>query len=79
MRHIVYTVAALAAMLASEPAVAGWKPTSPSKSWLRPEPAGASDQMARMMQAAIQKNNLMKQPMVVSLRVALRVPKSRCT
>ena len=29
---------------------------------------GASDQMARMMQAAIQKNNLMKQPMVVSLK-----------
>ncbi|MGA9031552.1 MAG: tripartite tricarboxylate transporter substrate-binding protein, partial [Sulfuricaulis sp.] len=27
-----------------------------------------SDQMARMMQAAIQKNNLMKQPMVVSLK-----------
>src|SRR5262249_12818560 len=29
---------------------------------------GASDQMARMMQAAVQKNNLMKQPMVVSLK-----------
>src|SRR4051795_10528575 len=29
---------------------------------------GASDQMARMMQSAIQKNNLMKQPMVVSLK-----------
>ena len=29
---------------------------------------GASDQMARMMQAAIQKNNLMKQPVVVSLK-----------
>src|SRR5215472_15099160 len=29
---------------------------------------GASDQMARMMQAAIQRNNLMKQPMVVSLK-----------
>lgn len=29
---------------------------------------GASDQMARMMQAAIQKNGLMKAPMVVSLK-----------
>src|SRR5919205_514499 len=29
---------------------------------------GASDQMARMMQAAIQKNNLMKAPIVVSLK-----------
>jgi tripartite-type tricarboxylate transporter receptor subunit TctC len=29
---------------------------------------GASDQMARMMQSAVQKNNLMKQPMVVSLK-----------
>src|SRR5919205_2868711 len=29
---------------------------------------GASDQMARMIQAAIQKNNLMKAPIVVSLK-----------
>src|SRR6478752_5005572 len=29
---------------------------------------GASDQMARMMQLAVQKNNLMKQPIVVSLK-----------
>lgn len=29
---------------------------------------GASNQMARMMQAAIQKNNLMKRPIVVSLK-----------
>ncbi len=38
------------------------------KSWLRQAPVVPSDQMARMMQAAIQKNNLMKQPMVVSLK-----------
>src|SRR5207253_6431898 len=31
---------------------------------------GASDQMARMMQLAIQKNNLMKQPVVVTLKGA---------
>ena len=29
---------------------------------------GASDQMARMLQAAVQKNNLMKQPIIVSLK-----------
>jgi len=36
---------------------------------------GASDQMARMMQAAIQKNQLMKQPMVVSLKGEHRAPR----
>src|SRR4030081_4079636 len=40
------------------------------KSWSRRTAAavGASDQLARMMQSAIQKNNLMKQPVVVSLK-----------
>jgi putative tricarboxylic transport membrane protein len=49
------------------PAVA-WEPTKPVEIVVAAGPGGASDQMARMMQAAIQKNNLMKQPMVVSLK-----------
>jgi tripartite-type tricarboxylate transporter receptor subunit TctC len=56
-------VAALAA-----PAFAAWEPTKPVEIVVAAGAGGASDQMARMMQAAIQKNKLMKQPMVVSLK-----------
>src|SRR6516165_10833943 len=53
--------------LAGAPASA-WEPTKPVEIVVAAGAGGASDQMARMMQAAIQKNNLMKQPMVVSLK-----------
>ena len=68
VRHVMKAAAALAAMLASAPAIAGWEPTKPVEIVVAAGAGGASDQMARMMQAAIQKNNLMKQPMVVSLK-----------
>ena len=58
---------ALAIMLMSAPAIA-WEPTKPVEIVVAAGAGGASDQMARMMQAAIQKNKLMKQPMVVSLK-----------
>jgi putative tricarboxylic transport membrane protein len=67
MRSIIKAAAALAVMLASAPAIA-WEPTKPVEIVVAAGAGGASDQMARMMQAAIQKNNLMKQPMVVSLK-----------
>src|SRR5262245_30992038 len=57
----------LALVLASTPALA-WEPTKPVEIVVAAGAGGASDQMARMMQAAIQKNGLMKQPMVVSLK-----------
>src|SRR6187551_3244564 len=60
--------AALTAMIASTPALAAWEPTKPVEIVVAAGAGGASDQMARMMQAAIQKNNLMKQPVVVSLK-----------
>ena len=53
---------------AAAPASAAWEPTKPVEIVVAAGAGGASDQMARMMQAAIQKNNLMKQPMVVSLK-----------
>src|SRR5437016_5242824 len=59
---------ALALMLAAAPATAAWEPTKPVEIVVAAGAGGASDQMARMMQAAIQKNRLMKQPMVVSLK-----------
>ena len=60
--------AALTVMLAAGNAVAAWEPTKPIEIIVAAGAGGASDQMARMMQAAIQKNNLMKQPVVVSLK-----------
>ena len=60
---LAFTVLALAAA----PAIA-WEPTKPVEIVVAAGAGGASDQMARMMQAAVQKNKLMKQPMVVSLK-----------
>jgi putative tricarboxylic transport membrane protein len=59
---------ALALLLAAAPAAMAWEPTKPVEIVVAAGAGGASDQMARMMQAAIQKNGLMKQPMVVSLK-----------
>jgi putative tricarboxylic transport membrane protein len=59
---------ALALMLAAAPAAAAWEPTKPVEIVVAAGAGGASDQMARMMQAAIQKNQLMKAPIVVSLK-----------
>jgi putative tricarboxylic transport membrane protein len=54
--------------LALAHAAFAWEPTKPVEIVVAAGAGGASDQMARMMQAAVQKNNLMKQPMVVSLK-----------
>ena len=59
--------AALASLLTAGPASA-WEPSKPVEIVVAAGAGGASDQMARMMQAAIQKNKLMKQPMIVSLK-----------
>src|ERR1700730_13664950 len=67
MNKLVKRAGALAIMLACAPAMA-WEPTKPVEIVVAAGAGGASNQMARMMQAAIQKNNLMKQPMVVSLK-----------
>jgi putative tricarboxylic transport membrane protein len=62
-----FTAALCGLTLGSAPAFA-WEPNKPVEIVVAAGAGGASDQMARMMQAAIQKNNLMKQPMVVSLK-----------
>jgi putative tricarboxylic transport membrane protein len=64
----IYGASALAVTLAAAPATAAWEPTKPVEIVVAAGAGGASDQMARMMQAAIQKNQLMKQPIVVSLK-----------
>jgi tripartite-type tricarboxylate transporter receptor subunit TctC len=68
MKNFVLAGTAVATIaLANAPAFA-WEPTKPVEIVVAAGAGGASDQMARMIQAAIQKNNLMKQPMVVSLK-----------
>src|SRR5437588_7298918 len=67
MNALMKKVGMLAIALATAPASA-WEPSKPVEIVVAAGAGGASDQMARMMQAAIQKNNLMKQPMVVSLK-----------
>ena len=68
MRRKVALAAALAACAFATSSLAAWEPTKPVEIVVAAGAGGASDQMARMMQAAIQKNNLMKQPMVVTLK-----------
>jgi putative tricarboxylic transport membrane protein len=66
-RFLRYAAAsAIAAMAALQ--AAAWEPTKPVEIVVAAGAGGASDQMARMMQAAIQKNNLMKQPVIVTLK-----------
>jgi putative tricarboxylic transport membrane protein len=59
--------AALASAALATPAFA-WEPAKPVEIVVGAGAGGASDQMARMLQAAVQKNNLMKQPLIVSLK-----------
>src|SRR5215471_18261272 len=59
--------ATLAVLALSAPARA-WEPTKPVEIVVAAGAGGASDQMARMLQMAVQKNGLMKQPLVVSLK-----------
>ncbi len=67
MKNFITAAGVLAAMAAAAPAHA-WEPAKPVEIVVAAGAGGASDQMARMMQAAIQKNGLMKQPVVVSLK-----------
>ena len=62
------TVTAAAIMLGASTSANAWEPTKSVEIVVAAGAGGASDQMARMMQAAIQKNDLIKQPVVVSLK-----------
>src|SRR5438270_217722 len=67
-REIGWVASALAALVLNTSAALAWEPSKPVEIVVAAGAGGASDQMARMMQAAVQKNNLLKQPMVVSLK-----------
>jgi len=59
---------ALAGIAFTTGSAMAWEATKPVEIVVAAGAGGASDQMARMMQAAIQKNKLMSQPMVVTLK-----------
>ncbi len=68
MKNVIAAGTAVVAMtLAGAPAMA-WEPSKPVEVVVAAGAGGASDQMARMIQATVQKHSLMKQPMVVSLK-----------
>ena len=68
MKNVIAAGTAVVAMtLAGAPAMA-WEPSKPVEIVVAAGAGGASDQMARMIQATVQKRSLMKQPMVVSLK-----------
>jgi tripartite-type tricarboxylate transporter receptor subunit TctC len=66
MKRLLSPLAALAVLAA--PATAAWEPTKTVEIVVAAGAGGASDQMARMLQAVIQKHNLLKQSVVVSLK-----------
>src|SRR5262249_21494421 len=68
MKNFVVGGTATAAIALAKAAGVAWEPSKPVEIVVAAGAGGASDQMARMIQAAIQKHSLMKQPMVVSLK-----------
>jgi tripartite-type tricarboxylate transporter receptor subunit TctC len=67
MRKMLKAMCGVALLCAAAPAIA-WEPTKSVEIVVAAGAGGASDQMARMLQATIQKHNLIKQPVVVSLK-----------
>jgi len=59
------TMAAMALALAVPFPAVGWEPTKPVEFVVPAGTGGGADQMARLLQGVITKNNLMKQPMIV--------------
>src|SRR5258706_178524 len=68
LKQFCFIAGAIAGLAPIAAPAAAWEPSKPVGIVVAAGAGGASDQMARMMQSAIQKNNLMKQPMVVSLK-----------
>src|SRR5512141_3430956 len=66
LRCAVNSLLAMTAAAVMTPAsAAGWEPTKPVEFVVPAGTGGGADQMARLLQGVVTKNNLMKQPMVV--------------
>ena len=66
--HVALCASSVFAVTATSAPSFAWEPSKPVEIVVAAGAGGASDQMARMLQAAVQKNNLMKQPIIVSLK-----------
>jgi putative tricarboxylic transport membrane protein len=67
--HFCAALTACGALMASSAAQSeGFEPNKPVEIIVPAGAGGASDQMARMIQAAVQKNSLMKSPLIVTLK-----------
>ena len=66
LRRRVVALLAFAAAVSAVPAFsAGWEPSKPVEFVVPAGTGGGADQMARLLQGVISKNNLMKQPLIV--------------
>src|SRR4029434_4538287 len=68
MKNVIAAGTALASMTLAGARAWAWDQRKPVEIVVAAGAGGASDQMARMIQATVQKHSLMKQPMVVSLK-----------
>lgn len=68
MKVVMSRTLVLAALVVTAVTARAWEPTKPIEIVVPAGAGGATDQMARMIQAVIQKNQLMKQPVVVTLK-----------
>ena len=62
------SLAVVAALLPAAPALAQWQPSKPVEFVVTAGAGGGTDIFARAVQAAIQKNNLMSQPIIVTIK-----------
>jgi tripartite-type tricarboxylate transporter receptor subunit TctC len=67
MRRLAYLACAVA-MLPGSAALAEWKPSKPVEFVVTAGAGGGTDIFARAVQASVQKNNLMSQPIIVTIK-----------
>lgn len=67
-RTCMAAAASLLAFAVSQPAIAAWEPTKPVEIIVPAGAGGASDQMARVIQGIVAKHNMMKQPIIITLK-----------
>lgn len=68
MKRLAYLAAAAMALLPAPVALAEWKPSKAVEFVVTAGAGGGTDIFARAVQAAVQKNNLMSQPIIVTIK-----------
>lgn len=68
LKHAIVAACTILGFALTQVAAAAWEPTRPVEILVPAGAGGASDQMARVLQAAVTKHQLMKQPLIIQLR-----------